>query len=107
MPKSSVRILNQRDKCVNFIAGDTGLLDKQTSSAAPDSTKVNSRVRLSTANMAHCTLSDSPLTHQISEPGSDTSVVQTSQVRTVTLLALLGATNQKPRRWGDVNLKYL
>ena len=46
VPTSSVRILNQRDKYVNFIAGNTGLLEKQTSSAAPDSTKVNSRVHL-------------------------------------------------------------
>jgi hypothetical protein len=44
MSKSSVRIVNERDKYVNFTAGNTGLMDKQTSSAAPDSTKVNSHV---------------------------------------------------------------
>jgi len=57
--------------------------------------------------MAHCTLSDSPLPHQISGPCSDTSAVQTSQVRTATLLALLGATNQKPISCGEVSLKFL
>jgi hypothetical protein len=61
----------------------------------------------STANMAHCTLSDSPLPRQMSGLCSDTSVVQTSQVRTATSLALLGTTNQKPRSWDDVNLKFL
>ena len=57
--------------------------------------------------MARCTVADSPLPHQISGPCSDTSVVQTSQVRTATLLTLLGATNQKPWSLGDVNLKFL
>jgi hypothetical protein len=46
MSKSIVRILNQRDKYVKLIAGNTELLDKQTSSAVPDSITVNSRFHL-------------------------------------------------------------
>jgi hypothetical protein len=61
----------------------------------------------STATTAHCTLSESPLPHQIAGPGGDSSVVQASQDRTATMLELLGAANQKPRSWGDVNLKFL
>jgi hypothetical protein len=81
-------------------------MDKQTSSAAPDSTKVNSHVHRKYCSYGTMHTFWISITTKLLNPAA-TSAVQTSQVHTATVLALLGTANQKPRIWGDVNLKFL